>query len=446
MEILPLAAKFILSFALGAIIGFEREINERKNITSASPKPTAIVGLRTFSISSIIGVTTGLLYNDFVALSVLIGSAFFGLLILFYYLDSKYTQDQGFTTELGLLSTFIIGVLIAIDIIPIQITIALAVVVTLVLSQKDAIKNYIHDVKKTEFNAYLSFAVLALVILPFLPNTSYSLGDIPGLSNFLREINFYPARLLDINLINPFGLWMIVVLITGVDLIGYILEKTIGHKKGWLIASAVGGFVSSTATTQSLAQESRNRNSHYSLLSAAVLANMVSFFQISIIIAVFNSIFFLRLLPVIAAMIIVSLIVIIYFLSKKGKDKIAYSQQQAKHIIDIKSALKFALLFIIISIISKISLELIGSSGLLTTTAIGALIGLDAVMINTAQLAGNRIDLSLAVNAFLLANAVNLTAKSAYAFVNGKKEFASKFLMSMLIIIAASVLVSLLVI
>lgn len=442
MELLPIAVKFILGFALGAVIGFEREINERKNITTSNPKPSAIVGLRTFSIASLLGVVTGILYTDYIALSILLGTSFLGLLTLFYYLDSKYTGDQGFTTELGLLSTYIIGVLIAIEIIPIQITIALAVVVTIVLSQKDAIKNYIHDVKKTEFNAYLSFAVLALLILPFLPNTSYSLGDIPGLSGFLREINFYPTKLIEINLLNPFGLWMIVVLITGVDLIGYILEKTIGQKKGWLIASAVGGFVSSTATTQSLAQESRNRTTHNSLLSAAVLANMVSFFQISIIIAVFNSIFFLRLLPVIAAMIIAALLIIVYFLSKKEKDKLTYNQNQPKHIIDIKSALKFALLFIIISIISKISLELIGSSGLLTTTAIGALIGLDAVMINTAQLAGNRIDMNLAVNAFLLANAINLIAKSAYAFVNGKKEFATKFLMSMLIIIASSVFIS----
>ena len=66
------------------------------------------------------------------------------------------------------------------------------------------------------------------------------------------------------------------------------------------------------------------------------------------------------------------------------------------------------------------------------------MVGLDAVMINTAQIAGNAIDFKLAILAFILANFVNLAAKVIYSFLQGKKEFAVKFSISMGVIILAS--------
>ena len=93
-----------------------------------------------------------------------------------------------------------------------------------------------------------------------------------------------------------------------------------------------------------------------------------------------------------------------------------------------------------ISILSKIALVIFGESGFLVATGFGSLIGLDAVMINTATLVGTTIETSLAMIAFLLANAVNLTAKSFYSFFMGNKEFALKFSFSMGIIVITSLL------
>lgn len=429
-----------LSLVLGAVIGLEREINEKK-ADEHKGKPTAIIGLRSFSLISLLGAIVGLMYTQFAGLALLIGSSLVILLLLYYIMDALTTKEYGITTELGMILSFIIGLLLATKLLPIQIVLAVTIVIVLLLSQKDRIKDVVEDIKKNELNAFVSFAIIALVILPFLPNTSYAISDIPGTKNLLENFGVNVQKIADIDLINPFKLWLIVALITGVDFVGYILERTIGKKKGWLLASAVGGFVSSTAVTQSLAQESKNRKGINYLISAALLANLVSFFQIAILIGVLNAELLVKLIPVLFLMLVASTALVVYFLRQKepaDTHKESAKTDEHKTIIDIGSALKFAVLFLTISIVSKIALEFFGDTGFLAATGIGSLVGLDAVMINTAQLAGKNIDFTLAAFAFILANAINLFGKSFYSFVQGKREFAVKFFVSVLIIIGAS--------
>lgn len=444
MDIASVAFTLLIGFALGAVIGIEREVNEKSKQTEALDA-TALVGLRSFSLITVLGVITGFLYPLLPGLSVLVGSAFFLLLLIFYVLDTLQTKDPGITTELAMVFSFVIGILLTVNTFPVQLTIAITIVVTLLLAHKRRIKDAVEEIKSHEVNAFISFAIIALVILPFLPNTSYAIADIPGAKEFFQNIGLGSAKILTIDLINPFKLWLIVVLVIGVDLVGYVLEKIAGAKKGWLLASAAGGFVSSTATTQSLAQESKHRHKINPLLSAAILANVVSFVQVAFLIALINGMFFVKVLPVLGFMLAAGIALLIYFLFIDRGDNQAIDQQEVhkkenEKIIDIVAALKFASLFLIISVISKITLEIFGNSGFFIATAVGSLIGLDAVMINTATLAGNQIDYQVAGFAFILANAVNLFGKVSYSFAMGKKEFAMKFLLSMVIIVVASLL------
>ena len=70
--------------------------------------------------------------------------------------------------------------------------------------------------------------------------------------------------------------------------------------------------------------------------------------------------------------------------------------------------------------------------------ALGAIAGLDAVMINTAELTGKAVDVQLGIIAFIIANAVNLITKTAYSFANGSPDFARKLAFSLAAIIVAS--------
>ena len=73
----------------------------------------------------------------------------------------------------------------------------------------------------------LQFAAVSAVVLPLLPDRGYG-----------------PYEAL-----NPFHIWLMVVLISGVSLAGYIAWRLTRDRKGILITGLLGGLVSSTATS-----------------------------------------------------------------------------------------------------------------------------------------------------------------------------------------------------
>lgn len=443
MDLLDWPLKFIVAFALGAVIGLEREINEQKDIKGDPPGKHAVLGLRSFSLVGGLGALTGAIITPFPVIAAILFAGFLGLLFIFYYLDTRETRDPGITTEIAILYSYISGFLITTGLIPIQIIVAITVVLVLLMSRKEDIKGFVEDIKKRELNALISYGILALVILPFLPNYTYALSDFPGVEGFFNNAGWNVAALTNLELFNPFKLWLIVVLITGVDLLGYILERTIGQNRGWLIASLVGGFVSSTATTISIAQESTKTQNHNPLLAGAIFANMVSFLPVVVILATFNPPLLIQFLPVFITLFITALIIGIYFYrfspGNKQLEAVEENAEKSHSIFSLSSALKFMGVYLLISIVSKIALQFFGTGGFLVTTGLGALTGIDAVVINTAQLSGSVIGVGLGVWALILANSVNLVAKSVYSFMQGSREFAFKLSVSMVIIIAASI-------
>ncbi len=432
--------KLLISLAIGAAIGLERQVGHLK-LDEEKGGFSGDIGLRTFSLTALLGTLLGFLVKDFSLVFGILTAAFFILMLSHYIMGAIDTKDIGITTEISLVFTFLIGVLISLNIIPIQILLASSVIVLMLLSQKQRLHEFINKINKQEIQSFISFAIIAVVILPFLPNTTYAFSDINGGEGFLKSIGLNLERVADIEFVNPFKLWMIVALITGVDILGYILERTIGSKKGWVITSLAAGFISSTAATQSLAAQSKKTNVENHLVGAALMSNMASFFQIAILIASINSFFFVKALPFIIILVISSLSAGLFFLLKKEKGSEANVISEKSHtIFNIYPALKFALLFLIINIFSKLALEFFGSNGFLIATALGSIPGIDAVTINTSELAGNKIDFALAIWGLVIANAVNLISKTSYSFLQGSKAFAIKFGISVAVIILASLI------
>ncbi len=435
--------KLVLALLLGAFIGLEREIHEKHE--TKSQRRQSFLGLRTFALSTALGAVTGLFYRTTPEFFALVTGAFFLLALCYYLFDSYITRDIGITTEIALLFSFVIGVLLTVEAVPFQLVIGITIVLTLILSRKTAIGQFIRKIEQEELGSFISFLVLALVILPLLPNTSYTLADMPQLAQILGAFGVNISALARIEIINPYKLWQIVALITGVDVFGYFLEKTIGQKGGWLVTSFAGGFISSTATTQSLAQQSTKTKSVDHLVSAAVVANLASFVQHSVIILPLSIQLFTKALPVIALMILASAGLSVYFLKQTRKNKDDTLQTTKKtlkqgKIFNLGPALKFALLFVLIKLVSQIALRLFGSNGFLVSIGFGAIPGIDAVLISIAQLSGRTLSYQTALWAFIFANAVNLTTKSIYCFVQGKREFAVKFTVSAAVILAAGIL------
>jgi uncharacterized membrane protein (DUF4010 family) len=439
---LSIPIKLVLSLILGAVIGLERESYERAINLPKQHVPGGL-GIRTFSLITLLGTVAGFLKPSYFSLFLTINITFMALVLAYYILGSIFYKDNGITTEIAIIFSYLIGVFIALEIFAIQLLLALTVVLILILSRKETIKTIIAGINRNEINAFISYAIIALVILPFLPNQFFTLSQIPNIDTLLSSYNLSLGQLSSLEIINPFKLWLIVALITGVQILGYIMEKTIGQKKGWLFTSVAGGFISSTATTQSLAQQSKKSDSVNQLVAAAIFANMASFMQIFILILPLNAMFLVQSTVFIGSVTITALILGLVFLKLK-EDPTQDNLQSTKKILkqdeifSLGPALKFAILFLGIRLLTKVSLSFFGNSGFIFTSALGSLIGLDAITINISELAGQTINFKTAIMALALANAVNLLSKAVYSFFMGKREFAFKFSLSMIVIIIAS--------
>ncbi len=438
--------KLLLAVILGAFIGLERQVHETSERTE---KSKGFLGVRTFTLVAALGALSGIIYRFNATLFVIITVALVLFILLLYIFDSLYSRDIGITTELALLYCYLFGAIIFITTIPLQIIVASVILLALILSWKEKIKSYVRKINEEEMGSFIAYAVISLVILPILPNTTYKLSQIPSLIPFLSVLNIPLGGFEHIPLFNPFQIWLFITLVTGIDVAGYVIERTIGQKKGWILTSIAGGFVSSTATTQSIIIQSNHVKNAAYFVSAAVLANGASFIQEAILVAPVNPRLFVKLSIILVVMVIVSILIAI-FLLKKGHLGTKPDLPETKkallktHLFHLVPALRLAMFLILVKFISTIALYFFGNSGFLISIAIGALTGMDAVMLNIAEHAGRTISIPFAITAVLIANAVNLTGKLAYSFFAGKPNFSYRFGMSLLIIMASGFLASVL--
>ncbi len=429
--------RLLISLIIGAVVGLERETHH-----NLSDKKKSVIGLRSFSLISSLGTLSGFLYHEHTPLFQFVAVSFGLLVIAYYYIQSTLTKDIGITTELGMIFTFFLGVLIGANLMPMQLILAFFVVLVLVLSRKEEIKNIILGIDREEVHAFISYALIALVILPFLPNTPFSLGNIPGALSFFKSYGLDLKQFASLELLNPFRLWFIVALITGIDIAGYALERIIGKKHGRLVASLVGGFISSTSTTQSLALESKKGKGINKLVAAAIFANLTSFLQVFVLIAPLNGTFLVKSTVTLSCMILAALVMGFFFFTKPEKivaeKKTERKPIKESEIFSLMPALRFAGIFILIRLISKLSLIVFGNNGLYVTSVIASFTGIDAVLINVAELAGKSISYEAGLITLILVNSTNLLSKSFYSYLQGSRAFALRFLVSMLVVIAAS--------
>jgi len=427
-----LAFNFVLALLFGAAIGLERE--------SSQPQEWSAGGMRTYSLIAVLGAICGALYmNNFAIFSMVVAGFFFGMILIYYAMGSLRTGDFGMTTEISIFFTFLIGMLPVLNIVDTKLIVAVFVVLVMVLSIKAKTKELVAGVSLKEIQSFISYAIISLVILPFLPNEGYSLHTFPLVVKVLENMGIVLGPFMDLELINPQKLWFVVVLITGIDVFGYVLGKIIGNKSSFTVASFLGGFVSSTSTTQSLALRSKKTHVVNYLIGAALLSNMASFMQVFLLAGPLNGKWLVSLLPSLAIMISTSGLLAIYFLKKHEPEKLEEERGiKDFKIFSLESALKFAVLITCVKLLTKVCLILFGKSGFIVSSIIASFVGMDAIIINLAEMAGTTITFEFAILTFLLVNATNLTSKSVYSYLQGTKTFAFRFTVAVFLIATLS--------
>ncbi len=416
---LPLFIKFIISLLLGSVIGLERE-----SVNTKKPELWTLGGVRTFALISFLGSISGFLFlNKDFALSNIISIFVFIAILVYYTITALHIHTTGLTTEISAIFAYLIGWFVITNLIPLPITIALSIILVLILSNKTKSKKIATNINKNEWNSFMSFAIILLVILPFLPDIGYRITDITILNNLPL-----PLQLFNLEIINPYHLWLIVVLISGINLLGYLLSKKLGKSKGIYLCSFFGGIMSSTLVNQTLSEKSRieSKDKQKQLVISNIVAYIASVFHIAFFVGILNLTLLWRIIPLLLLITIVCWISILYLQGKKPKVCKAKFEMpfKEKPELFLIPAIKFSLLITGIKILAGIVLVFLGNNGFLGFSLISSLVGLDAVLINISELAGNSLTFNYAIFVILLINIFNLFGKWLYSYWKGSKAFS----------------------
>jgi len=381
---------------------------------------------------ALVGALVGILnIYSLSAFSYIFAGAFFLLICSYYVVDSLLKKATGLTTEFAALLVFMIGFLVITEIIPLQLVIAITVILSFLMSYKEKIENFAGRVPRNELEALLSFGIMSLVILPFLPNKTFYLGDIPSLVHVLSTYGVRVINLMHFDILNPFKLWLVVVLITGLDVIGYIVSKLIGKKRGLILTSMVSGFVSSTSSTIAISEKSKGHVKLNIFVASIVLANLTSFIHMFVLVAPINPSWLLSLTPTLILLLLSSLVVFFFYYIGNNKNEEKHEIEQNEKIFSFIWAFRFAMSLILIRIVTKIALICFGQGGFIASSSVASLIGMDAVVINLAEMFGKFFTAKGTLLIFLIVNSVNLFSKVIYGYIYGSKILAFKLLIAM---------------
>ncbi|MEO6728356.1 MAG: MgtC/SapB family protein [Candidatus Dojkabacteria bacterium] len=417
--------KILLSVLFGAILGLEtetREIEKKGERKAYQEEKSRIGGFRTYTLISLMGGIAGILFLnklEFISFTLLLGLMSF--LLVAYFMNIKLKEAFGITTEIAIVITFILGFLTTSGIIKLEIVLVILVLMAFFLSQKRGFGKFIARIQHREVIDVFQFGLIALVILPIFPNKVFTILD---LTSLFGTTDLGNSALQNFTLGNPFQIWLIVVIISGINLIGYILSRITGEKIGIFFTSIFSGFISSTSGIISFASKSKAVGENLLLSGAAIISNSVSFIIVGALLFISNRELFNAALPIMLAVFIFGFILgsllIFFFRSDTNHGQ---AQYQA---FSVLPALKFVGIIIVLSLLVQI-LELgnVGTGLVILVTALSGVTGIDAPAIAIAGLlTSGVITVDTALVAFLLTNIVNFIAKAIYAYTIGTRKFA----------------------
>jgi uncharacterized membrane protein (DUF4010 family) len=398
-----------LALGVGLLIGLQRQQS-----ASHEGKTGLLGGSRTFPLFALAGALSMLAARQ--VGTWVVGLAFAGLsipLIIAYADDVRKDRDRGLTTEAAFVLTFLLGALATSDgvIVPhsrkLILVSACGVVVTALLSLKAPLHRWAEKISQEDIFATVKFLVLAVIVLPFLPDQGY--GPYGAL--------------------NPFDIGLMIVFIAGISFIGYAVVRVLGPGRGLVLTGLLGGLVSSTAVTLSVSHRARREPAVAAACAvAAVLATTVMLARVVIEIAAVNRALLGPALIPLGAM--AAAAVLSSFLLYRHAVMAARQEEEVKlqNPFELGPAFKFGLLFTAILLGVKAVEANLGARGLYAAAVVAGLADVDAITLSMAKLAREGMATEVAITGILLGIASNTVVKGALAVSLGGWAYGRKVL------------------
>ncbi|MEO8500702.1 MAG: MgtC/SapB family protein [Vicinamibacteria bacterium] len=410
MTPLDLAARFGTALGLGLLLGFERQRKQK-------PNEEEFAGARTFALVSLLGAAAAHLQLT-LQLSWFLPVAFLAVaaLTVASFVITSQKGNVGATTEVSALLTFAFGALCATG--EEGLATALAVCTLLLLSMKAWSIETAQHIESEDIKAVLKFSIITVIVLPLLPNQAY--GPEP------------------MNVLNPYKVWLMVVLISGLNFASYVLVKVLGQEHGIPLTGILGGLVSSTAVTLGFSQRSRREPQMSSSLALGILmAWTVMFFRVLIAVAVINAGLARRLAVGVGILATVSLLSCAFLYTRRASGERGMVKSGSNP-FELGEAVKFGLLFGLVTLAAKAAEVYFGSAGLYLAGAIAGLTDVDAIALSMANLADGNADMTgVAARTILIAVMANTVTKTVMAASVGSRELRNRMLPFAALLMAA---------
>jgi len=398
-------AAFVTSLALGLLMGLERERS-----------PAAKAGLRTFTLVSLLGTLSAMIAQKSDSPLVLAaGFIVVGLFITAAYLRNPDDADPGTTTVAALLVCYGLGAIIWYGYSTLAVMIG--IVSTVLLYFKPELRGISQSLSRRDILSILQFAVLSFIILPILPDEEF--GPFSAL--------------------NPHQIWLMVVLISGLSLAGYVSLKLAGQRYGAPLLGILGGMASSTATTLIYARHGRvNESLAQMAVIVILLANLVVQIRLSVVSAAICPSILPSLLPVLGGGLVAGLVVVAYWWKKLPPSR-DIPMPEIKNPTELRTSVSFGLLYAVVLFCAAWLQDYAGSKGIYTVALVSGLTDVDAITLTSLRLFNTgRLAVGDTVTAITLALIANLSFKLSVVFFVGGKQLGRRCAAGLLAIGAGS--------
>ena len=246
-----------LALALGLLVGVQRGWAQRQGKAGSR-----FAGIRTFGLLGLAGGVASALAGPAPVLSAVLLASAAALIVAGYLRASGRGDSLSGTASITALLTLACGYRAAGG--QPLVASAIAVAMVLLLAMRSQLHRLVGRLSEAEVLAIGRFALIAVVILPLLPD---------------RAFGPYDAW-------NPRQLWLVVVLVSGFSFAGYVAARLIGPSRGVLALAAAGSMVSSTAVTAGLAIRLKNPEEDHALATCGIaLASAVMFARVTVLVA-----------------------------------------------------------------------------------------------------------------------------------------------------------------
>lgn len=412
---LDIARNFLIALLIGALVGIERE--KKKGLEPGH----AFGGIRTYTLLALVGAASAWLGQALQAPWILaVTLAVVGAAVVASHVLLNLDQAEGapgLTSEVAALAVCLLGAMVVVG--DAALAVALGVVTSAVLAYKQPLHGLVGRIGIDDLLAGIKLMIASFIVLPLLPD---------------GPVDPWGA-------INPYRLWLLVILISALSLVGYAAMRWLGAARGTMVTGLAGGLVSSTATTLSFARHSQQAEDDaevHALASGTLLSWLVMLARVMGLVAVVN----VALLPRVALPLGAMTVVTALLTAWHYRTGLAEGRREGKpapavrNPFSLAAAMRFGVLFAVVLLGVKIVQDH-APAWVVGVAALAGSVDVDAITLSLASDAhgaARQAQAALALAAAVLSNTV---VKAGLVLVLGRGALRRHIALATVMILAA---------